>query len=178
MLEQLADFLIADNKCWEETQNGALFFDFVFRDTDIKLHHFRSSSIVGVSKYLKDCLNKCVLNPNSFTPAHKTKIYNESTNKYETKSLQTLTLFKNSRTENIVQVTATESSDASSCFKEVSKNETRTLLRKRDSNMKESLADFSIIESSISENKALTVSLTEAHNKLIQWTVTFFRRVT
>ena len=123
-------------------------------------------------------MNKCVLNPNSFTPAHKTKIYNESTNKYETKSLQTLTLFKNSRTENIVQVTATESSDASSCFKEVSKNETRTLLRKRDSDMKKSLADFSIIESSISENKALTVSLTEAHNKLIQWTVTFFRRVT
>ena len=55
MLEQLADFLIADNKCWEETQNGVLFFDLDIKDTDIKLHHFRSSSIVGVSKYLKDC---------------------------------------------------------------------------------------------------------------------------
>ena len=37
MLEQLADFLIADNNCWEETQNGVLFFDIDFRDTDIKL---------------------------------------------------------------------------------------------------------------------------------------------
>ena len=50
MLEQLAYFLIADNKCWEETQNGVLFFDRDMREIDIKLHHFRSSSIVGFSK--------------------------------------------------------------------------------------------------------------------------------
>ena len=62
MLEQLADFLVANNKYWEETQHGVLFFDLDFRDTDIKLHHFRSSSIVSVSKYLKDCWNKCPLN--------------------------------------------------------------------------------------------------------------------
>ena len=62
MLEQLVDFLMANNKCWEETQNGVLFSDLDFRDKDIKLHHFCSFSIVGVSKYLKGCLNKCVLN--------------------------------------------------------------------------------------------------------------------
>ena len=171
MLEQLADFLIADNKCWEETQNGVSFLDLDFRDTDIKLHHFRSSSIVSVSKYLNDCWNKCVLNSNSLIPTHKIKIYSESNNKYETKSLQTLTFFKNSSKENSVQVTATESSNASTCFQEVSKNETRTLLRKHDSNTNESLPDFSIIESSISENKALNVSLTDTHNNSLIDTV-------
>ena len=171
MLQQLADFLIADNKCWEETQNGVLFFDLDIRDTDIKLHHFRSSSIVGVSKYLKDCWNKCVLNSNSLIPAHKIKIYNESTNKFETKSLQTLAFFKNSSIENSVQVTATESSNTSTCFKEVSEDETKTLLRKHESKMNESLPDFSIIESSISENKALNVPLTDAHNNSLIDTV-------
>ena len=99
-------------------------------------------------------------------PAHKIKIYNESTNKFETKSLQTLTFFKNSSIENSVQVTATKSSNASTCLKEVSKNETRTLLRKHESNMNESLPNFSIIESSINENKALNVPLPliDAHN--------------
>ena len=70
-----------------------------------------------------------------------------------------MTFFKNSSTENSLQVTATESSNTSTCFKEVSKNETRTLLRKHDSNMNESLPDFSINESSISINKALNVRL-------------------
>ena len=37
--------------------------------------------------------------------------------------------------------------------------------------MKESLPDFSIIESSISENKALNVPLTEAHNNSLIDTV-------
>ena len=154
------EFLIADRKCWEATKNGVLFFDLDIRDTDIKLHHFPSSSIVGVRwRYLLDCWNKYVLNSNSLIPAHKIKIYNESTNKCETKSLQTLTFFKNSSTENSLQVTTTESSNTSTCFKEVSKNETRTLLRKHDSNMNEWLPDFSIIESSISINKALNVPL-------------------
>ena len=102
---------------WEETQNGVLSFDLDIRDTDIKLHQFRSFSIVGVSKYLKDCWYKCVLNSNSIIPDHKIKIYNESTNKYETKSLQTLSFFKNSSKENSVQVTVTESSNASTCFR-------------------------------------------------------------
>ena len=160
MSELLANLLIADKKCWKETKNGVLVFDLNIRGTDIKLHHFRSSSIVGVSRmYLLDCWNKYGLNPNSLIPAHKIKIYNESTNKYETKTLQTSTFFKNSSTENSLQVTATESSNTSTCFKEVSKNETRTLLRKHDSNMNESLPDFSIIESSISINKALNVPL-------------------
>ena len=75
-----------------------------------------------------------------------------------------MTFFKNSSVENSVQVTATDSSNASTCFKEVSKNETRTLLRKYESNMNESLPDFSIIESSISENKALNLPLTDANN--------------
>ena len=116
MLEQLSDFLIADNKCWEETENGVLFFDLDIKDTDIKLHHFRSSSIVGVSKYLKDCWNKYVLNSNSLISAYKIKIYNESTDIYETKSLQTLTFFKNPSKENSVQVTAAQTTNASSCF--------------------------------------------------------------
>ena len=146
-------------------------FDLDIKDTDIKLHHFRSSSIVGVSKYLKDCWNKCVLNSNSLIPAHKIKIYNESTNKFETKSLQTLAFFKNSSIENSVQVTATESSNTSTCFKEVSEDETKTLLRKHESKMNESLPDFSIIESSISENKALNVPLTDAHNNSLIDTV-------
>ena len=71
MLEQLSDFLIADNKCWEEAQNGVLFFDLDVKDTDIKLHHFRSSSIVGVSKYLKDCWSKCLLNSSLKTQVQK-----------------------------------------------------------------------------------------------------------
>ena len=171
MLEQLAYFLIADNKCWEEAQNGVLFFDRDMREIDIKLHHFRSSSIVGFSKYLKDCWNKCVLNSNSLIPANKIKIYYESTNEYETKLLQTLTFFKNSSTENSVQLTATESSNASTCFKEVSKNETRTLLRKHDSNINETLPDFSMIERRVSENKSLNVPLTDTRNNSLIDTV-------
>ena len=84
--------------------------------------------------------------------------------------------YKNSSTENSVQVTTTESSNASTCFKEVSKTETRTSLRKHDSNMNESLPDFSIIESSISENKTLNVPLTDTHNNTlidtVDWKVT------
>ena len=171
MLEQLADFIIADNKRWEETQNRVLFFDLDIRGTNVKLHKFRSSSIVGISKYLKDCWNKCVLNSNFFIPAHKIKIYNESTNKYKTKSLQTLTFFKNLHKENSAPVTATESSNASICFQEISKNETRTLLRKHGSNINESLPDFSIIESSISENKPLNVPWTDIHNNSLINTV-------
>ena len=77
MSEQLVNFLIADKKCWEETKNGVLFFDLDIRGTDIKLHHFRSSSIVSVSRrYLLDCWNKYVLNSDSLIPAHKIKIYN------------------------------------------------------------------------------------------------------
>ena len=116
MWEQLADFLIADNKCLEETQNRVLFFDFDIKDTGVKLHHVRSSSIVGVSEYLKDCWNKCVLNLNSLIPAHSIKIYYESTEKYETKSLQTLTFFKSASTENSVQVTTTDTSNVSEHF--------------------------------------------------------------
>ena len=171
MLEQVADFLIGDNKCWEETQHGVLFFDLDIKDIDIKFHHFRSSSIVGVSKYLKDCWSKCLLNSNSLIPAQKIKIYNESTNKYESKSLQTSTFFKNSSTENSVPVTATETSNASICFKEVPKNETRTLLSKHDSNVNGPLPDFSIIESSISENKTSNAPLTDTHNNSLTNTV-------
>ena len=82
-----------------------------------------------------------------------------------------MTFFKNSSVENSVQVTATDSSNASTCFKEVSKKETRTLLRKYESNMNESLPDFSIIESTISENKALNLPLTDAHNSSLIDTV-------
>ena len=44
-------------------------------------------------------------------------------------------------------------------------------MRKHDSNTNESLPDFSIIESSISENKALNVSLTDTHNNSLIDTV-------
>ena len=74
MLKQLADLLIADSKCWEETQNRVLFFVLDIKDANIRLHYSRLSSIVGVSKYLKDCWNKYVLNSNSLIPAHKIKI--------------------------------------------------------------------------------------------------------
>ena len=120
---------------------------------------------------MKDCWNKCVLNSNSLIPAHKIKIYNESTEEYETKSLHTLTFIKNSSTENSFQVTATETSNASTCFKEVSKNETRTLLNKSDSNVNGSLPDFSIIESSTSEDKTPNVALIDTHNKSLIDTV-------
>ena len=116
MLEQLVDFLSADNKCWEETQNWVLFFDFDIKDTDVKLPNVWSSSIVGVSKYLKDCWNKCVLNLNSLIPAHNIKIYYKSTEKYETKSLQTLTFFKSASTKNSVQVATTDTSNVSEHF--------------------------------------------------------------
>ena len=56
-------------------------------------------------------------------------------------------------------------------LKEVSKNETSTLLSKHDSNMNESLPDFSIIESSISENKTSNVPLTDTHNNSLLKTV-------
>ena len=48
-------------------------------------------------------------------------------------------------------------------LKEVSKNETSTLLSKHDSKMNESLPDFSIIECSISENKTSNVPLSDTH---------------
>ena len=147
------------------------FLTLILKKQDIKLHYFRSYSTVGVSKYLKGCWNKCVLNPNSLIPAHKIKIYNESTDKYEIKSFEALTVFKNVSTENSIRVTATETSNVSTCFKEVSKNETRTLFSKHDSKMDESLPEFSIIESSISKNKTSNVSLTDTHNNSLIETV-------
>ena len=54
MLEQLTNFLIADDKCWEKTPNGVLFFDDDIRDTDINLHHVVSAStqrIAGTNVY-------------------------------------------------------------------------------------------------------------------------------
>ena len=47
----------------------------------------------------------------------------------------------------------------------------RTLLRKYESNMNESLPDFIITESSISESKALNLPLTDAHNNSLIDTV-------
>ena len=82
-----------------------------------------------------------------------------------------MTFFKNSSTENSVQLTATESSNASTCFKEVSKNETRTLLREHDSNINETLPHFSMIERRVSENKSLNVPLTDTHNNSLIDTV-------
>ena len=82
-----------------------------------------------------------------------------------------MTFFKNSSTENSVPVTATETINASTCFKEISKNETRTLLSRHDSNVNEPLPDFSTIESSISENKISNVPLTDTHNNSLTDTV-------
>ena len=56
-------------------------------------------------------------------------------------------------------------------LKEVSKNETSTLLSKYDSKMNESLPDFSIIECSISENKTSNVPLSDTHNNSLLETV-------
>ena len=77
LLEQIADYLICDTKCWKETAMGILFLDNeANKNLNIKIHNFRSSTIEDVNNYLRRCWNKCLENPNTLIPAFKIKMLN------------------------------------------------------------------------------------------------------
>ena len=43
LLQQISDYLLCDTKCWQETDDGVVFFDINQLRIDVKLHHFHSS---------------------------------------------------------------------------------------------------------------------------------------
>ena len=50
----------------------------------MKLHHFHSSSVASVCKYIQDCWELCLKNCHSLIPAYKIKVYKKGAEKYET----------------------------------------------------------------------------------------------
>ena len=84
LLEQIAEYLICDTKCWKETTMGILFLDNeANKNLNIKIHNFRSSTIEDVNNYLRRCWNKCLENPNTLIPAFKIKMLNGEKSKIE-----------------------------------------------------------------------------------------------
>ena len=75
-LEQIAEYLICDTKCWKEMTMGILFLDNeANKNLNIKIHNFRST-IEDVNNYLRRCWNKCLEKPNTLIPAFKIKMLN------------------------------------------------------------------------------------------------------
>ena len=94
LLEQIAEYLICDTKCWKETTMGILFLDNeANKNLIIKIHNFRSSTIEDVNNYLRRCWNKCLENPNTLIPAFKIKMLNGE--KWKTERLAALEYFRN-----------------------------------------------------------------------------------
>ena len=94
LLEQIAEYLICDTKCWKETAMGILFLDNeANKNLNIKIHNFRSSTIEDVNNYLRRCWNKCLENPNTLIPAFKIKMLNGE--KWKTERLAALEYFRN-----------------------------------------------------------------------------------
>ena len=83
LLQQISDYLLCDIKCWQETDDGVVFIDINQPRLDVKLHHFRSSSVVSFCKYMQDCWELCLKNYNYLIPAYKIKVYRKGTEKYE-----------------------------------------------------------------------------------------------
>ena len=94
LLQQISDYLLCDIKCWQETDDGVPFFDINQPKLDVKLHHFRSSSVAGVCKYIQDCWEFCLKNCHSLIPAYKIRVYKKISEKYETVKLQILSHFE------------------------------------------------------------------------------------
>ena len=69
-------------------------FDITKLELDLKIHHFRSSSVVGVCKYMQDCWEICLKNRHSLIPACKITVYQKSAEKYKTLKLQILSHFE------------------------------------------------------------------------------------
>ena len=94
LLHQISDYLLCDIQCWQETDDDVVFFDINQPRVDVKLHHFCSSSVVSVCKYIQDCWELCLKNCHSLIPAYKIKVYKKGAEKYETLKLQTLKHFE------------------------------------------------------------------------------------
>ena len=83
-LQQISDYLVCDINCWQETHDDVVFFDINQPGIHVKLHHFGSSSVVSVCKYIQDCWELCLKNCHSLIPAYKIKVYKKGAEKYET----------------------------------------------------------------------------------------------
>ena len=94
LLQQISDYLLCDIKCWQETHDDVVFFDINQSGIHVELHHFGSSSVVSVCKYIQDCWELCLKNCHSLIPAYKIKVYKKIAEKYETLQLQTLKHFE------------------------------------------------------------------------------------
>ena len=94
LLQQISDYLLCDRKCWQETDDGVVFFDINQPKLDVKFHHFRLSSVVGVCKYIQGCWELCLKNRHSLIPAYKIKVHKKSAEQYETFKLQRLKDFE------------------------------------------------------------------------------------
>ena len=75
LLQQISDYLLCDIKCWQERDDGVVFFDINQLILDVKLHRFRSSSVAGICKCIQDCWELCLKNCHSLIPAYKIKVY-------------------------------------------------------------------------------------------------------
>ena len=98
LLQQIADYLICDTKCWKETVISILFLDYeANKNLSIKIHKLSSSTIEDVNNYLKRSWNKCLENTNTLIPALKVKMLNGE--KWQTERLTTLEYFRNKISE-------------------------------------------------------------------------------
>lgn len=71
LLQQQADYLL-DGKWWFESDEGVIFLDHrnIPTDSNIKLHHFRSSNLQQEESYLNYCWNHCLQKMNTLIPAY------------------------------------------------------------------------------------------------------------
>ena len=146
LLQQISDYLLCDIKCWQETDDGVVFFDINQPRINVKLHHFCSSTVVSVCKYIRDCWELCLKNCHSLIPAYKIKVYKKGAEKYETLKHFELYLAEydnESTSDNTMSLISLNNEHLSNSL----------------NNTNNKTSDFSITESSI---PAVTVSSSEA----------------
>ena len=76
MLENIADYLIHDTKCWIEENSGVKFPDLSKISHTKKPHHFHSSSTKAEEDLVKNCWKKC-LDKTNLMPAYEVVINDE-----------------------------------------------------------------------------------------------------
>ena len=74
LLQQISDYLLCGIRCWQEKDDGVVFFDLNQPRLDVKLHNFRSSSVVGVCQQIQECWELCLKKCHSLTSSYKIKV--------------------------------------------------------------------------------------------------------
>ena len=95
LLESIGDYLI-HQPFWKETNDGIEFFDVTSPHTITKtVHHFRSFNLKSERKFVSQCWNQCLDNPDITIPAKVIKIDDDG----KLRKLHTLKHFKSNETD-------------------------------------------------------------------------------